>query len=374
MIWRYDMENILDYIVDNEIKPSLIEKLKNCKEPIVIYGAGDVAQYIIKYLKKNNIKVCAICVDKEYLKDNFLGGIPIYSIENIFDRFKLVNVIIGQANYLYAREKIKNHNKIKNIFYMTSTSYYQWNTIQIEFIKNNIEKYNVAYNSLEDDYSKKCMAAYLNARINDDAEYIFPYAQYLNTYFENDVFEINNNEFYLDVGAYIGRAIDAFINKNNGYYKKIVALEPCKESFKIIEQHVKDDKIKKIDLYNIATWRENAKIYLSENESEGTEITDVKMYQNSTMVQAISLDNLWIENKYDDLSIMKINYCYGVKECLLGAEKIIKNYRPKIAIRVGFEELNVAEITNLLKSFIPDYKIYLRYCLQCPAGLLLLAK
>ena len=364
-------DNIINSLVEEKSRKSMIEKIRNDNIPIILYGAGDLASYIIDYLKKKAITISAICVDKEYLKNENFLGIKVYSVEDVLTIYSSFNLVIANAYYLTSKKKMEQYKQIKGIYFITDPPYHQWNKIPMEFIKRNIEKYNTAYNNLEDAYSKQCMVAYLNSRINDDSEYVFCCVKDINTYFNNNVFKLNNNEFYLDVGAYIGQSIKKFIDSVDKKYKKIVALEPNSECYNIIKSN--ESLMVNMDLYNIGVWSEEKIIYISESDDQCTEITEERLNSNSQSIKVTTLDNIFDSNKYDDLTIMKINYCHGVKECLLGAERIIKKYRPKLAIRVGFEELNVAEIPNLLKSFIPDYKIYLRYCLECPAGLLLLA-
>jgi hypothetical protein len=47
---------------------------------------------------------------------------------------------------------------------------------------------------------------------------------------------------------------------------------------------------------------------------------------------------------------------------LKGAERIIKEQKPKLAICIYHKPEDVWEIPNLLLDFVPDYKFYIRHC------------
>ena len=71
------------------------------------------------------------------------------------------------------------------------------------------------------------------------------------------------------------------------------------------------------------------------------------------------LDTLF--DYYDKVTILKINYFEGVREAVQGAEKILKNYEPKVAISVGYDCRNIRYIPLLIKQINPNYKLYIRY-------------
>ena len=71
--------------------------------------------------------------------------------------------------------------------------------------------------------------------------------------------------------------------------------------------------------------------------------------------------------------MIKINFLNGVGETLQGAERILREQKPKLAITVGFDEWGVMKIPRIIKRINSDYKIYLRYETPMPARLILFA-
>ena len=60
-------------------------------------------------------------------------------------------------------------------------------------------------------------------------------------------------------------------------------------------------------------------------------------------------------------------------ESLEGAENILREQKPKLAITVGFDEWGIIKIPQIIKKINSDYKIYLRYGAPMPARLILFA-
>lgn len=87
------------------------------------------------------------------------------------------------------------------------------------------EAYQMIYDILADDLSKKCMISYLNARIKNDKSCVFPCYEREQTYFDNTVFQVSEGDNYIDIGAYTGDTIQLFYEACNGKPGKIWTFE-----------------------------------------------------------------------------------------------------------------------------------------------------
>ncbi len=80
-------------------------------------------------------------------------------------------------------------------------------------------------------------------------------------YFNNDIFNINDNELYIDVGAFDGDTIDTFIDactKNGKQYQEIIAFEPDPGCFEKL--HKKYSSHKNISLQQIGLWSSTTQV------------------------------------------------------------------------------------------------------------------
>lgn len=85
-------------------------------QKIIIYGNGKIAKIIYQFLKKE-YEVVAFTVEKDYLKEDFIEGLPVVSFENIekeYDtsRHKMIIAVgyvqmntIREQKYLEAKKK-----------------------------------------------------------------------------------------------------------------------------------------------------------------------------------------------------------------------------------------------------------------------------
>lgn len=96
--------------------------------------------------------------------------------------------------------------------------------------------------------------------------------------------------------------------------------------------------------------------------------------ENYKMCPAIKIDSLCRElGVSDDVNILKVNFPFSVSNVLNGAADLLRNKRPRVIVRVGFEENGLLETYTALKRINPDYKFYFRYTVEMPQGLTLFA-
>ncbi len=364
------MEKILDFenkIVLEKDKKNVIEELKKEKCPLVLWGAGDVACAVKDYLEQNGIIPDVVWVDGE-VEENTFFGIPILSIDMIQKKYAEVNVILGHSNFDLGDVVSKKYKQIKNVYYLVSIFYEQYENISYSFVKDNIEKYYVTYELLEDEMSRNSMVAYLNSRINNNIEYIKKTIEKEQDYYKNDIFEISDSERYVDVGAFDGDTIKQFLDRCDRQYDKIYAFEPEECNFKRLKQYVEEEKLENVFLYELGTWKYKDTLYFQSGEDKRSTLVD---NSRGCEIAVDALDQVLINC---DVSMIKVNFYYGVLETLEGAKEIIKKQKPKLAIVVGFDELALIRIPQFIKEINPNYKIYLRYNRCMPACLTLYAK
>lgn len=73
-------------------------------------------------------------------------------------------------------------------------------------------------------------------------------------------------------------------------------------------------------------------------------------------VKVITLDKLFYE-KGEKITYLKIDLEGYDFDALLGAENLIKKYKPKIAVTIYHKLQHAEQITSYLKSLVPEYKI-----------------
>ena len=343
--------DILQYMIAEEI-------------PLIIWGNGSMAASIRKLLRKEGVRISACWVDN-CEKEEYIDDIPIMSIDDIHDKYGIINVVMGHSKYELIDEISKKYPFVKQWFCLVNVCYGQWKGINRGFVDSHINEYVDTVNLLEDDQSKECLLAYLNCRISGDYKYIVPCCKQKISYFNNPFFELSDKEAYLDVGAYNGDTIKEFIIASQKKYSHIYAVEPEDKSIEDLRRYVEKEILKNVTLYNFGCWNEKAVLEFSE-EDESSSISS----SGKIKLEVQKLDEVL---KGKEITLIKINFLKGVVESIEGASEILRLQKPNLVVTVGFDEWGIITIPQLIKKINPKYRISLRYAAAMPARLILFA-
>lgn len=356
-------------IVEHECSP-LYKKMEADRNPIFIWGCGALAIQVYNFCKNFGIKIegCFINVPDPKAK---LGELNVWTLEDLIKEYPKFSVIIGHSNYAMGSVFLRSFKNIAETYCIASCCYGLRNQISTEFIHANTELMNSFYNNLQDEKSRQCLKSYFESRINDKAEYMFPYFDLGTSYYLNDVVILTEEEILLDVGACVGNAIWPFIDAVKGKYKKIIALEPDTENYHALLQNISSRNVQNIITRKVCAYCKNGEVKFSGTKEFGG-ITEAAEYYQT--YPAIAIDSLCRELGPDSSpSIIKINFPVSVSEILRGAKNLIKSKRPKLIIRAGFDEHVLLKTYETIKKINPVYQIYLRYTVGIPQGLTIFA-
>lgn len=358
-----DRDEFLKKIAEKIPAMTICDKMKKDTLPLIIWGGGSLSYSVRKILKKEGISITAFWIDECTLGSK-IDGIPVMDIENIYKQFGEVNVVLGHSKYEMADSIMRRYSFIRNCFCLVNICYGLNERIEYSFIKNHAEEYVLSYNLLQDELSRNCLLAYLNCKVTENFRYLLPCCVETAAFFENSIFTLSNAETYVDIGAYTGDTIREFLNVTGGQYKEVVAIEPECASFSLLQSYVEQENLQNICLFQTGTWNSNTTLWF-ENDEESSGIGEkgekIQVNKIDTLLQGV------------DVTLMKINFLYGVVETLEGAADILKTCKPKLAITVGFDQYGIISVPQKIKEINPEYKIYLRYAAAMPARLILFA-
>lgn len=355
------MNNLKKKISSSELQTDILDEMKKESLPLIIWGGGSMSYSIRKILSYKGITVTACWIDNAKVTE--LDGIPVMSIEEIIKKYKMVNIVFGHSKYELADDILQKEG-INKCFCLVNVCYGQWNHLSYEFVDAHKEEYYMTYKCLEDEFSRKCLIAFLNCKLTEDFHHILPVYEKGISYFTNPFFEIGDSENLVDVGAYDGDTIREFLGVKDSY-NQIYAIEPECKSFYKLNEYVKRENLKNIKLYQCGCWNTNGILNFQEDEeSSGLELN------GKEKLKVYRLDDLL---NGQDVSIIKINFLNGVWETLEGSANILTEQMPKIIATVGFDEWSLIRIPLKIKEINPNYKISLRYAAAMPARLILFA-
>lgn len=306
------MERLIDKLIFRENKSTFVNELKNADIPVLLYGGGSYARDVLKYLKGHNIVVDMIFADnvlQDILDDYNLKRINMDKID--FPCY----VVMGFAGYLMGKTFAEKNDNIRKVYYPVLMPYDETEGYTKETVMALLPEYQRTYELLEDDFSRECMAAFLNSRVNEDAVFCFDCFEKEQTYFRNSVFEAGSDENYLDIGAYTGDTIRLFAKEVDGAPNgHIWAIEADKTLEPVIRTSIEESGVENItDLYITGLWDEKRTIYFNKidySDEEG--FISEEEGENRMHMEVDTLDHV-LAGRNRNVTLLKVNFCDAAK-------------------------------------------------------------
>lgn len=325
--------------------------------------------YIDKALKINpnneRIKNNKIYIEQELNKNKLISN---NSIDKNF--YNLISILKKLT-----KEEILNNikNSYQSLNYETKKSiedffkkFNYWGTLNYEdndyeeinrrsnSIYNHLNDFIWLYEKLEDYRSKKVLYAILNnwycydfITLNECRENTYK------DYFDLDIVKCNENEVFVDLGAFTGDTITDFLNEYNGKYKKIYAYEITEESFAQLKNTLSN--LTNIELRKKAVLDKNSKVYIEKNINGASANKIIET--GIKTIEAVSLD----EDIKEKITTIKMDIEGSEKKALIGATNHIKNEHPNLLISVYHNHEDIWKIPKIIEKIQTGYQFYLRY-------------
>lgn len=294
---KVHIRNIVSTIPNSQ---SIINEVLSCT---YIWGAGNWGEIILDWWKNDNIKGVIDIDPKKQGKE--IDGIHIYSPEEILDSDFDGKILISVSK-------------------------------QFEFIRKTILSYNVS----EDKISELNLA--LETKKMGEKQY-----------FSLECLPHAREESFVDVGCLDGETSMQFI-KWSQTFSKIYCFEPDPDNTKKCNSNL-DKLIKsgKVDVFDEGAWSSSTILKFDASSGGGSHISS-----DGIEIHTIKLDEV-LEDKH--ITFIKMDIEGAELEALKGAERIIREQNPKLAICVYHKPEDIFTIPDLILKYNPDYHLYLRH-------------
>jgi len=288
--------------------PNILALVKEAAERGFHYTAQIIRQYPIEQI------ICTIAGQGEPIKTAFIGG------NGVYPRTK-----DGHSAYLAE--------------------------VLAEF-KANVDRYEAIYNRLSDNASRLTFNFLMCQRLYP-APQLFELAFDANhpQYFDRGIITTNENEVFVDCGAYTGDTVQGYI-KHMGKYKHIYAYEPDPDQFITCQKNLSN--LENISLRNAGV---SVRSDVLQFTRTGASSTFANRPGKGISVPIISLD----EDILEPVTFIKMDIEGFEIEAINGARRHITNEKPKLAICLYHVLSDFWEIPTLVHSLNPDYNLYVRH-------------
>jgi FkbM family methyltransferase len=335
------------------------EKLKErlVGKPVVLFGAAWIGDYFYQKLTSNGVAVECFC-------DNFAVGVtpaghsPIIKPAELKERYPNAQVIIScdKARDIIHKQLLELGFKEEQIIIYPKQLLA---TFDMQTLAPYLSGYEWAYNFFNDDISKQIIISRINC-------YLFGTSMeksYFPQYFERDVYKLAENEVFVDGGFFTGDTTEEFIRQTSGKYKHIYGFEPDKHSREKATENLKS--FADIDIIEKGLYSEETHLNFASTEgnsrASGGNIVEADG-DNVLSIPVTSIDQFFKNKPINEYpTFIKMDIEGTEKAALLGAENVIRQAKPKLAICVYHKPEDIYELTQLIYKFNPDYKFTLRH-------------
>lgn len=332
----------------NEI--SAWEYIMECGLPVVIYGMGNGADNIIKKLDEYGVSVTDFFASNDFVRGQSFHGKRVKRLSEIENELDKFIVLIGFGTQLTeVMDNIKSIAKRHTVL-APNVPVFGDNFFDRDFAEKNSDKLQRSFELFAEEKSRKVFENIVRFNYTGRLEYLFMAESDKDEVF-NDILKLNDNEDYLDLGAYRGDTVDEFLKYSNGKYSSITALEPDGKTYKKLTEHC--GTLKSFDAINAAVWRNDGEIYFDKKGGRMSAVSD-----SGVKIKAVSVDSLFSDKS---VSYIKADVEGCEYEMLLGAENTIRKHKPKLNIALYHRGEDIFKLPLMIKELQPDYKFYLRH-------------
>jgi FkbM family methyltransferase len=181
----------------------------------------------------------------------------------------------------------------------------------------------------------------------------------LEGYSYKDVVSVEQGDVVLDCGAYIGDSA-LYFSQRAGKNGKIYSFEPTPDVYSVLLSNVENNEPQNV-IYPIcaAAGSEKGKASFKTftGKSEGNRIS----VTGELEVDVVQLDSFVAEHEIQKVDFIKMDIEGAEGAALKGAERIIRDFHPKLAICIYHRMADHWEIPRQILSINPNYEFYVRH-------------
>jgi len=331
-------------------------------DEIAIVGAGPEGERLADLCTKCGIKILALVDDNSAKLGGILAGRKIEPTTRLTQLARSTPVIIASHRVLGATQRLRA------LGFSTVLPFAALQTLLPETFPPHMfydgwlqdlfdhkEFYGLLNERLADDRSREVLEAVLAYRLTADPvalQAIIEQGRYhQGLYHPAGLFELGDDEVYVDAGAYDGDSIRWFVDRIADRYERILAFEPDPTTYARLKQNFAGEK--RIETINAGLHREKGELRFRDDASRGAIFAE----DGEIRMRVVSLDSMLGGAR---ASYIKMNIEGAEIDALHGARTTIEHWMPKLAVSVYHRPSDLWRIPQLVCELAPRYALFLR--------------
>lgn len=334
--------------------------LKQCGKPIILYGMGNGGDKIFELAENHHITISGVFASDDHAGGQIFHGHTVVNFSEIINAHN--DPVILLAFGTERPELIAHIRSIADRYMVLAPDLplCGGRHISPEYLEQERKTILKARNLMADETSKMVFDSLLEFKLTGCLEPLIRCETPQEEAF--DLLHLDNQESYLDLGAFNGDTIQTFLGLTKGQYTSIDAFEPDIRNFRKLSQNTA--ALDHLTLHPIASWSEDSVLTFTgkggRNVGLLTDVAGKKMHIHQ--VEAKAVDSL---NK--DFTYVKMDVEGAEAETLLGMRNTLSRCHPKLQISAYHKTDDFITLPLLLEELCPGYRIYLRHHPSLPA-------
>jgi FkbM family methyltransferase len=332
---------------------------------LILFGAGILGRKILAGLRKKGIEPLAFSDNDTGKWGRSIDGIKVLSPVEAAGKFSdsacfVVTIWSPNNNCLQIRNQLQKLGCSKIVHFVVL--FWKYPDIFLPYYLFDLPSKILEQDSfirkalalLNDEESRRQYVSHLRWRLLSDYEGLPP-ASLRDQYFP-DIVRLLPDEVFVDCGAFDGDTIDRFIKMEDGKFKDIIAYEPDLRNFRKLREYIMtlDRPIRdKIRISNHAVGSRQMKACFDSAGEARSAVSNT----GSVIVDCVTLDEDLIS---DGPTFLKFDIEGSEMDGLIGANHIIKDHMPVVAVCVYHRPDDLWQIPLYLHSINSDYKFFIR--------------
>jgi len=334
------------------------------KKEVVLFGAGILGTEFLRVCRSNGLTINAMCDNDKTKKGKKILGVKIISVNELIKYPKDTTIIITVMHDFIIKEQL-NKLGYKNVFshtyfatmYPKKFNYFTWQSSLLPF-KNNLKEIMKLYVLLDDDRSKKILEGLIKYRLTLNHKKLIGIVDKMeNEYFDPSIIKLIKDEVFIDGGGFDGDTVKKFLQASKDSFKEIHTFEPDKRSQNKIKIFLRNKNDTRIKLHDFGLSNKKLTAFFTNSGTAGSKVSN----EGKNKIKLISLDQYLYNQKP---TLIKFDIEGSETEAILGMKKIMRDFKPKLAICIYHKPSDLWKIPLLIKKVNPRYKIFIRHYTQ----------
>lgn len=331
------------------------EKAAQTKKPILLYGTGNGADKILDELTRLGVRVSGVFASDGFVRKRTFRGFPVLSYSEAKEQFGdfLVLVAFG-TNRPDVMRNILSIAKEKEL-YAVDVPVIGDEIFNAVFYRTHKDEIETVRHLFADEESRRIYDAVIRFKLSGELPVLCACQTDKEESYKN-LLRLNDEEIYLDCGAFNGDTVLEFVSHTRSY-RKIYAVEPDERNFKKLCENTA--RLRDIERLRLCVSDTTGNIlFASHGGRSGTQ------KQSGAPIPCDTVDHI-LGGK--EATYIKFDVEGMEAAALRGAAETIRVHKPKLLVSCYHRSEDIFSLALQIMTRQPDYRLSIRHFPYIPA-------